>query len=211
MKNSLMKCVVAVLLLAALSAGATTINFDESVSGDLPSAFFGQQPTILGDFGVGSNTVTGGMSAIGDFEFFDGGDSFVFSVPVGLQMTSAFVSAAHLNCGVAGECDWILNLWPASSGPGPWGVGGGYGGTEIVDMPLYLSVQPFPAGSYLVDIFASLQFGAPLDPLELRKIDYALTFNLAPPVPVPPAVLLLSSALAALGWMRRQPIYPGMR
>ncbi len=198
MDNHLLVLAVALSVSWLTSASADTINYDETVSGDLPPAFFGGSPAFIGNFDVGINTVTGQMTSVGDSEFLDWGDSFVFSIPAGLTVTAASAVATHSNCAVVASCDWILQL--VNSGIASEGF---FEGENFTNLQIFSAAQPLTAGTYQIDAAATLQFASPLPAMEQRQISYSLAFQVEP-VPAPPALILLSSALVSLGWLRRK-------
>jgi len=83
--RKLLTCLVALTVTAAANAGP--INYQESVSGDLPT-FGSPLPTFT--FDVGTNTISGtfGLNTNADF------DSFAFVVPAGMRLVSAKVTLA---------------------------------------------------------------------------------------------------------------------
>jgi len=76
-----------ILLLVSVPVNATTVNYDESISGDLPHGVL-SEVTNVGTFDIGTNTVSGSIN-----QPFGGGgdssDSFLFDIDVGHQLNSA--------------------------------------------------------------------------------------------------------------------------
>src|SRR5947209_4955335 len=72
--------------LAAPSARAATLNYQESVSGDLPES----SPWVLLNLGVGANTVSGSSHVAVSSTAFTAADfdSFRFIVPANTELTS---------------------------------------------------------------------------------------------------------------------------
>ena len=185
------------LVLAGPSLTAATLNYQESVSGDLPEI----SPWVLLNLDVGANTVSGSSrltvssTAITFHDF----DSFRFVVPVGTELTSiqfdATVTSAT-NPGVV-NIDTFFDL-----GPAPF--------TTVLGHEL-ISIEPgsLPAG-------ASLSSNLPVGPGEYllfqgqlqgtfnEDVSWDYTYTLDVVATPLPAVAPMGAALLLLGVMLRR-------
>jgi len=105
---------VFVLACAGYASGAV-VTYNESVGGDLPGGRGVLLPIMALD--VGTNTVTGRINGILDF------DSFAFTVPVGDQLVSANVAVTDVagSSGDISDVEWLLFKGSANS----------FGGTNL--------------------------------------------------------------------------------
>jgi hypothetical protein len=180
---------VATLALASL-APAAPVNYQESVSGDLPDKP-GSEPALLTgytfDFDVGTNTISGtcGFNIPANTSDFD---CFAFVVPAGLQVTSASVT----DSGTAAVIDWKLRtgdyaregslLQDISLGvPGSKGVAAA---GRSPDTPYNICGESISSNS------------------SITTVNYTFTFNVSP-VPEPASLGLLALATLSLRPRRR--------
>jgi hypothetical protein len=172
------------------AAGASTIHYDEAVSGDLDWL---ANPLTTFALDIGVNTVTGTISVVapGEVDF----DSFAFTVPVGANLVSASV-ALFDQTGNSLTAAWSLYQGSAISG----------GGTYVESLfanpasAVSLSSVPLGAGVYNVPE-GSISDNPP------ASSAYTFTFDVEPDaaaVPEPRAVAPLSVALLGLAELIRR-------
>ncbi|HEX3357503.1 MAG TPA: hypothetical protein VHS31_11075 [Tepidisphaeraceae bacterium] len=170
---------LAAFTLFASAVSAAPITYIESIDGDLPDG--APLTTLTLDGGI--NTVSGTASAT-DFTTSDF-DSFAFTIPAGLQVTSAKVISPE-KTGASNAIDWTLSV---DNVP-----------VEVVALPTpgayVFTSAPLSAGTY--DLVMN-QFGFDSFPV---TADYSFIFNVTT-APEPASLSLLALASAAL--LRRRP------
>ncbi len=104
MKTGLSRVMGAALALAALSAGAAPLSYNEAIDGDLHPF-----PTTSMSLGVGTNTVTGSVASGSSGRFPTDFDSFSFELAAGATVTSISMSFTLENDGASfPEAIWVL-------------------------------------------------------------------------------------------------------
>ena len=190
--------IASVVALAALAmsqgAGAATLRWDEAINGDLSNS--GLAPTLLSLTG-GSNEILGSTG--------DGGlgvdrDYFNFTLAAGQSLTSIRLLS---NTFVSGSFSFI----GIQAGPQLTVDPSGAGGQALLGWAHYSQND---IGSDLLSIISP---GGPLGPGSYSvwvqdtggPATYGFDFSVAPaPVPLPPAVLLMASALLGTGGFLRR-------
>lgn len=193
---------VAVFLVSGV-ANAATVNYNESVDGDLiyQDDLVGNAPH-LGTLDLGVNTIIGSVS----YEI-DTIDIFRFDVMSGTEITSASLSTVF---DIGGYYDSTLTFWDvtglSTSSYLYDGIGFPYAKSynpgDIVDLfdaqPLYFSpLSPLQSGSYVITL-AGAHLTTTIQPGD--AVNYQVTFEVAStsPVPIPAAVWLFGSGMLGL-------------
>lgn len=185
------------IILSCLAAGgaqATTVSYNEFVSGDLPYLYPNSTASVL-NLGVGQNTVYGRLSSWGDF------DTFAFSVPQSTQLNSV-----SLSFGLSTATGYFPSNQSATYGLSS-GIGlpyapypnGNYAQTvnfsSTTPTTLFSLAAPLGAGTYTIGDFSHNDFSSGF-------VDYAYTLNvqsLVPLGPPQPARLTLDMFTASVG------------
>jgi len=191
---------LALLLVTAIMTGntqAAPITYDEAVQGDLEFGF-------VGTLGVGVNNVSGTIHfrTGGDFDF----DLFSFAIPVGTRLVGASYTFSPTFTNIGGAAvGYDLGQLPLSF-PAPPPLD-----SQLIDLLsasspvlLFANALPLEAGSYgLTRGLLSLDCLSE-GPCSWQN-DYTWALTVASEnVPEPPSYVLISLALAALGFACRR-------
>jgi hypothetical protein len=179
---------VAVIALAASTAHASPIHYDESISGDL-------------DFGVSLELDLGNNTVVGTLPFPSGAevsdlDVFEFVVPTGALLSS--IDFAFVTAGTATAASALLDIVDTTPPEHPV-VG------QVIDLlgpsPVHIETD-LPPDSYVFGFFMAK---VPDD--AEASIDYTITMTVEPDpasVPEPGTLSLLALGLAATARLRRR-------
>jgi PEP-CTERM motif len=172
-------------------AAATPISYSESVSGDLVAAL--PAPTVL-TLDVGVNTVSGTTHLLPDVD----GDSFAFSVPVGMVVTNVSFAFVRTRGGTAGQIGFVLDNGNTIFVPPVLAqqLVDLFGASPVV---MFASGLPLSAGTYGITTSSVSEAGGGW------TADYTWSLTVAPTatsVPEPASVALLGSVLLGAGARR---------
>jgi len=201
-----------IILSLAEPSLASTLLYDENISGDTPQLSNSGPSLLLSD---GDNIIRGHWSwpATGNEAGIDDMDSFTLIIPAGLHLLGVDAEIANEDLGGSTEAghqftlirngysfvadDYLgtVGLWLT---PDP----NVYWDTQASQLPPPWAF-PFGSGTYWFGStggFKGYMTGSsPGSP----SLDYSWIFHVSA-VPVPSALWLLGSALGALGWVRRR-------
>jgi PEP-CTERM motif-containing protein len=172
-------------------AAATPISYSESVSGDLVAAL--PAPTVF-TLDVGVNTVSGTTHLLPDVD----GDSFAFSVPVGMVVTNVSFAFVRTRGGTAGQIGFVLDNGNTIFVPPVLAqqLVDLFGASPVV---MFASGLPLSAGTYGITTSSVSEAGGGW------TADYTWSLTVAPTatsVPEPASVALLGSVLLGAGARR---------
>jgi hypothetical protein len=178
--------VVLVVLVGSLACttaatAATTVNYDESIDGDLP----GIGTLTVFNFGSGVNTISGTTTAGSSPDF----DSFAFVIPAGHQLTTGGVAI------VDASGNLLAAAWDLRSGGLTWNSGSFVEGL-VVNSPGVDALTNVPQGPGNYNVSAA-SFTASSDN---DSSNYTFTFTV---IPEPASLSLLGFGSLALLARRR--------